>query len=214
MNFEQHMLRLLAAATLLAAGAAQAQGLTLKAGATLYQPNSKSDGIRGIGIPPGADVDVGSATTAIFVVEYSFTTNISIEGVLGIPPRVKAKGTGSVAFLGDDVLSAKNVAPTVIMNYTFGDASATWRPYLGVGLNYTRFQSIRSRLAPDVKMTDSVGPVVQAGLRYAFNPRMGLFASVARVDVQTEVVAVASVVLQTSIDFKPITYSLGAWYRF
>jgi outer membrane protein len=212
MSFK-HLLPLMVA-TLAAAGAAQAQGLSFKVGATLYQPHSKSDGVRGIGIPPGADVDVGSATTMILVAEYAFTPNVAAELVLGIPPRVKAKATGSVAFLGDDVLSAKNVAPTLIMNYTFGDASRALRPYVGIGVNYTRFVSIRSRLAPDVKMSDSVGPLVQAGLKWQLSPKLGMFVSVARVDVQTEVIGVASTVLTSNIDFRPITYSLGVSYRY
>ena len=63
-------------------------------------------------MPPGADADVGNATTVIFVYERMLTPNIGVEFVLGVPPKIKAKATGSVAFLGDDVLAAKNVAPT------------------------------------------------------------------------------------------------------
>jgi outer membrane lipase/esterase len=212
----KNMLRpaVLAAAAVLAAGLAQAQGLTVKAGVTRYDTHAKTSGVRGIGIPPGADVEVGDATTALFVFEWGFDQNSSIELALGIPPTVKAKGAGSVAFLGDDVLSAKNYAPTLLFNYTFGPAGQTLRPYVGAGINYTRFKNIKSRLAPDVSMSDSVGPVVQVGVLYSFNKNMGLYASLARVDVKTEVVAVASTVIQTSIDFKPRTYSLGAWYRF
>jgi outer membrane protein len=42
-----------------------------------------------------------------------FMPNLGVEFVLGIPPTIKAKATGSVAFLGDNVLSARNVAPTL-----------------------------------------------------------------------------------------------------
>jgi hypothetical protein len=41
-----------------------------------------------------------------------------------------------------------------------------------------------------------------------------MFASVARVDVKSDLVAVGSTVLTTTIDFRPVTYSLGVWYRF
>ena len=210
-------LSLLAASlAVLACSAAQAQSpyWVVKLGATLYDPHSKTSGIKGIGIPPGADAKVGDATTAIFVIERRFTENVGAELVLGVPPRVKARATGTVAFLGDDVLSAKNVAPTLILNYYFGNESQALRPYVGAGINYTRFASVRSKLAPDVKMSDSVGPMAQVGLSYTMNKRMGLFASVARVDVQSEVVAVASTVLTTSIDFRPWTYSAGVWAKF
>ena len=63
-------------------------------------------------------------------------------------------------------------------------------------------------------MTDSVGPVVQAGLSLQLAPNWGLFTSVARLEVKSDVVAVASTVLRTTVDFRPVTYSLGTWYRF
>ncbi|MDQ2736863.1 MAG: OmpW family protein, partial [Pseudomonadota bacterium] len=127
----------LAAALACATFAASAQSNVVKIGITDYVPHSKTTGITGIGVPPGADADVGSATTVIFVYERMFTPNIGAEFVLGIPPRIKAKATGTVAFLGDDVLSAKNVAPTAFLTYHFFDPGTAFRPYLGVGINYT-----------------------------------------------------------------------------
>ena len=176
--------------------------------------SSSTDGIRGIGIPPGADAKVGDATTAIFIVEKTLTDNLSAEFVIGVPPRIEARATGSVAFLGENVLSAKNVAPTFFVNWTFGDPAQRLRPYIGLGVNYTRFASAKSKLAPDGELSDSVGAAVNAGVSYRFDDRMGLFASIARIDVKSDLVAVSSTVLQTRIDFRPTTYSLGVWYRF
>ena len=215
----------LAVPALLGLGAvapAQAQGLQIdwksgwvvKGGVTRYAPDSRTDGIRGIGIPPGADAKVGDATTAIFIVEKTLTDNLSAEFVIGVPPRIEARATGSVAFLGENVLSAKNVAPTFFVNWTFGDPAQRLRPYIGLGVNYTRFASAKSKLAPDVELSDSVGAAVNAGLSYRLDDRMGLFASIARIDVKSDLVAVSSTVLQTRIDFRPTTYSLGVWYRF
>lgn len=206
---------LVAASLALAAGGpAAAQDNVLKLGVTRYTTDSKSNGIRGIGVPPGADAETGDATTLIFVYERTLTPNIGAEIVLGIPPRIHAKATGSVAFLGDDVLSAKNVSPTLLFNYYFGQPGDRWRPYLGAGVNYTRFTGIKSSLAPKVEMKDSFGLALQAGMNYAIDKRWGLFASVTRLDVETDLVASGSTVLTTSIDFRPVTYSFGAWYRF
>jgi outer membrane protein len=204
----------MAVASLLACGAAQAQDNIFKLGAIRYTTNSSTTGIKGAGVPAGADAETGDATTLILVVERTLTPNIGIELVLGVPPRIKSKATGSVAFLGDNVLSAKNVAPTLLVNYYFGEPANTLRPYLGVGLNYTRFTSVKSSLAPKVSMSDSLGAAIQVGVNFAFNKQSGLFASVARVDVQSDVVAVGSTVLTTHIDFKPVTYSMGAYYKF
>jgi outer membrane protein len=203
------------AAALLAAGAAQAQDNVVKAGVIRYDTSSKTDGIRGIGVPPGADAVTGDATTVILVLERTLTPNLGAELVLGVPPRIKAKGAGSVAFLGE-VLSARNVAPTFLVNYYFGQPGDTWRPYLGAGINYTRFTDVKTTLpGATADLGDSTGLAVQAGVNYALSREWGLFASVARVDVKTDLVAVSGgLVLQSKIDFRPVTYSAGVWYRF
>jgi outer membrane protein len=198
----------------LSATAAQAQDNVFKAGFARYTTHSQTSGITGIGVPPGADAKVGNATAAIFTYERLVRPDFGIEFVLGIPPTIHAKGTGTVAFLGDDVLSAKNVAPTVLFNYHFGTAGDTWRPYLGLGINYTRFTDAKSLLAPDVKLSDSVGLAAQAGVDYAVDRQWGLFGSVSALKVKSDLVAVGSSVLQTSIDFRPVVYSFGVSYKF
>ena len=165
-------------------------------------------------MPAGADAEVGDATTVIFVYERLFTPNVGLEFVLGIPPTIKAKATGSVAFLGDDVLSAKNVAPTLLLNYHFFSPGDTWRPYIGAGINYTRFTNVKSSLAPDVKMGSSTGLALQAGLNYAITKDIGLFASIAKIKVKSKVVATGSTVLTTTVDFRPLVYSAGVSYQF
>ena len=203
----------LAAALAFAAGGAVAQQNVVKVGVTYYQTHSKTDGISGIGVPPGADVEVGNATTVILVYERLFTPNVGLEFVLGVPPKITATGTGSVAFLGE-VLSTKNVAPTLFLNYHFFDPSARLRPYLGAGINYTRFTDVTSSLAPDVSMGSSTGLALQAGLHYAIDKDWGLFASIAAINVKSKVVAVGATVLTTTVDFRPIVYSAGVSRQF
>jgi len=134
--------------------------------------------------------------------------------VLGIPPTIKAKATGSVAFLGDNVLSAKNLAPTLFLNYHFFAPGDTLRPYIGAGINYTKFTNVKSSLASDVKLGDSTGLALQAGINYAITKDLGLFASVAKLDVKSKLVASGASVLTTTIDFRPIVYSAGLSYQF
>jgi outer membrane protein len=185
----------------------------VKLGITEYTTHAKTNGISGVGVPPGADVDVGNATTIIFVYERLFTPNVGLEFVIGVPPRLKATGAGSVAFLGE-VLSVRTVSPTLLLNYHFLSTSDALRPYVGVGVNYTRFTSISSSLASDVKMGDSTGLAVQAGLNYAITKDIGLFASIAKLDVKSKVVASGATVLTTTVDFRPIVYSAGVSYQF
>lgn len=214
MNAKTHA-PVLAAALLLASGATMAQQQnTFKFGGIYYQTHARTTGITGIGVPPGADAEVGNATTLLLTYERAITPNIGVELVLGVPPKIKSKATGSVAFLGDDVLSAKIVAPTLLLNYHFGEPGAALRPYVGAGINYTKFVSRKSKLANDVQMSDSTGLTVQAGLDYTLNKDWGLFASIAALKVKSDLVASGANVLTTTIDFRPVTYSFGAYYKF
>jgi outer membrane protein len=206
------------AALALACNAASADGWSdgqnvAKVGISYYQTHSETNGITGIGVPPGADAEVGDATTVIFVYERLLTPNVGLEFVLGIPPTLTAKATGSVAFLGD-VLTAKNVAPTLFLNYHFFGPDSAWRPYVGAGINYTHFTDIHSTLAPDVQMGNSTGLALQAGINYAITKDVGVFASIAKVDVKSKLVATGASVLQTTVDFRPIVYTAGVSYQF
>jgi outer membrane protein len=192
---------------------AYAQQSIVKAGLIRYDSHSKTNGVTGIGIPAGADAEVGDATTFLLTYEYMAKPNVGIELVLGIPPKIKAKASGSVAFLGE-VLSARNVAPTLLVNYHFGTAGDVFRPYIGLGLNYTHFTNITTPYGWDVKLSDSVGFSGHVGADYVLNKDMGLFVSLGRADVKSKLTATGAVVLQSTIDFRPWTYTFGASYKF
>jgi outer membrane protein len=197
----------------LACTAAQAQNSSIKFGVARYDTNAKTNGVTGIGIPAGADAETSDATTLLLVYEYEVMPNIGIELVLGLPPKIKARATGSVAFLGE-VLAARSIGPTALVNYHFGTAGDTWRPYVGVGINYTRFSNISTPYGWDVSLSDSVGPAAHVGMDYAINMQWGAYASVAVAKVKSDLVATGAAVLQTTIDFRPVVYSVGLSYRF
>lgn len=203
---------LVLATLVLAGGAAQAQH-TFKLGGVRYDAHSKTTGITGIGIPPGADAEVGDATTLLFTYEYAVSPKFGVELALGVPPTIRAKATGTVSFLGE-VLSARNVAPTLLVNYHFGEPGDAFRPYVGVGGNYTKFTDVKTPYGWNVKLSDSMGLAVHAGMDWSFNKNWGLFASIARIDVQSNLVATGAVELRTKIDFRPWTYEAGVSYRF
>lgn len=206
----------LAGLTVLVAGtAAQAQTSlhTLKAGVIRYDAHAKTDGIRGVGIPPGADATVGDSTTLLLTYEYALSPQIGVEFVLGLPPKIKATASGSVAFLGE-VLTARSVSPTVLVNYHFFEPTATVRPFVGLGFNYTAFTQARSPYGWDVSLSDSFGPAAHAGVNWAVGKQWGLFGSLGAARVRSKLTAVGATVLQTTIDFRPVTYSVGASYRF
>ena len=208
-----HTPRLLVLAALLASGAALAQSHTVKFGAVRYDTHAKTNGVTGIGIPPGADATIGDATTVVFTYEYALSPNVGVELVLGVPPKIKATAAGSVAFLGE-VLTARNVAPTLFFSYHFGAPGNAVRPYAGIGVNYTKFTNVTTPYGWDVSLSDSTGLAAHVGVDWALNKQWGLWASLGAVEVRSKLVATGATVLQSTIDFRPLTYSAGVSFKF
>jgi outer membrane protein len=189
------------------------QAHSLKLGFAHYETHSVTSGVTGVGIPPGADATTGNANTVLLAYEYLIQPYLGIELVLGVPPKIKAKGSGSVAFLGE-VLSARSVSPTVLMTYHFGTTGNTVRPYLGLGFSYTRFTDVKSPYGWQVSLSDSLGLAAHAGLDVALSKNWGLYASAAASEVKSDLQAVGATVLKSSISFRPRVYSAGVVYRF
>ena len=116
-------------------------------------------------------------------------------------------------FLGK-VLTARNIAPTLLINDHFGDASARLRPSLGLGVNDTSFADAKTPDGWEVKLSSRWGLAALAGIDVAIDKPWGLFASISKVKVKTDLVAVGAAVLRTMIDFRPITCAAGGSYKF
>jgi outer membrane protein len=209
----QLTLAALAASAALSAVPAHAQQSVISIGLARVDIHSKTTGLRGIGVPAGADIEVQDATTLFLSYEYRMTPHWGIELAAGIPPTHDTKATGSIAFLGK-VSSVKQAAPTLFVNYRFGEDSATWRPFVGLGINYTRFYDAKSEYGQDIELSDSVGPAAQLGLSYALTPQVSLCAVVATAKVKSDLVATGTTVQQTTIDFRPVVYTVGVNYKF
>jgi outer membrane protein len=185
----------------------------VKLAASRYDTHSSTSGIVGSGVPPGADASTGDATTLVFAYERMLGANLAIELVMGVPPTIKADATGSIAPLGNDILSARAIAPTLLLSYHFGDAQSRLRPYVGAGVNYTHFTDIRSKLG-DAHLSDSTGLALELGVHYAITKEWGVFASVVKVDAKTRLSTSGGADLSTTIDLKPMVHSAGISYSF
>jgi outer membrane protein len=171
-----------AALTLVAAGSAMAQTTTFKLGLANVEPNSSASPVTGPFTPVDAlSLKVQSQSTVFFSASREIDSHWEAELALGLPPThdvslVVLNPTavpGSVA-AQDGALSAKvrQVAPTAFANYRFGDSSSQIRPFVGVGLNFTKFDKTESTAVNDavnggpttIKLKDSIGPALQVGV--------------------------------------------------
>ena len=192
--------------------AAQADETIISFGGLLVNIDNTTSGLKGAGVPPGATLEVGDARSVYFGMERRVGENWGFQLAAGIPPRHETKAAGSIAYLGR-VSTVDALAPTVYVNYHFLEGSS-FRPYLGLGINYTKFINAKSDYDQEIELSDSVGLAMQAGVAYQITPEIGAFFSYSMLDTKSNLVAIESTVQTTSINFKPTVMTVGLTYKF
>ena len=81
-------------------------------------------------------------------------------------------------------------------------------------MNCTKFTIVTTPCGWDVNQSDSTGLALQAGLDRQLSKHSVLFASVAKIDGTCNLTATGVFVLQSTIDFRPLTYPVGVSFRF
>ena len=227
-----HALRL--AAFLLAACAigARAQDYgpanEIRVGAYFVHDNTKANDLSGPFTPAGINIRVGDSTTPYLAYLRNLDTHWTLELAGGVPPTVKTYGkgpatVGSVPFNGQEVATAKWFSPSLLIDYKFMEPSSALRPYVGIGVNYTRFYDLRSTPAGDaanggptsVKLSRSIGPAGTVGLSYQITREINVVASYSLARVNSNFRSeTAGVIRTTSIHFNPRALVVAAGYSF
>jgi outer membrane protein len=204
------------------------QSNEIRVGAYIVMYDAKADDLAGPYVPPGVNVDVKNVTTPYFAYLRRLSPHLVAQLAAGVPPKTETVGKGpatlgSVPFNGQVVSTAKWFSPSILVNYVFRDESQALRPYLGVGVNYTRFYDLQSTPAGDaanggptaISLSSSVGPVMTAGLRWHIKDSWSAYASYDIARVNSDYVGdTAGVIRRTHIKFNPSTLVLSVGYAF
>ncbi len=145
----KQQLKFVAAAALLFAGSAFAQSAgswMVRAGATQLSPSVTSGclsapdfGDNGVGGALGCTrSDVSSDTQLAGGVTYMYTDHLAIDVPVALPFKHKIMGAGSMQGTGQ-IAEVKALPITVFLQYRFLEASAKFRPYVGLGATYAYF---------------------------------------------------------------------------
>lgn len=199
----QHLksLALTAALALLSAPVlAQSQGdWTIGVGVGNVNPKSDNGTLAGL----GADID--DDTSFIFTAEYFVRDNVGIELLAATPFEhdVSLDGVGGIG-------STKHLPPTLSVNYHFPTQSA-WKPFVGIGVNYTDFFEEKSSLGK-LELDSSWGASVQAGLDYQISDRGTVRLNVRWFDIDTDAKLDGADIGTANID--PILIGVSYVHRF
>ncbi|HEY0179100.1 MAG TPA: OmpW family outer membrane protein [Dokdonella sp.] len=166
----------------------------------------KSDNGRLAGGALKADVD--DAWSPTVSLEYFFTRNLGLEVLAALPFEHDVKLNGAKA------ATVKELPPTVSLQWHFMPGAKV-DPFVGVGVNYTRFFSIdekRPLRGSKLDLEDSWGVAAHAGIDFALAERWTLTVDARWVDISSDVKVDGEKV--GSVDIDPFVYGVAIGYRF
>ena len=157
----------------------------------------------------GLDLSVNDKVIPEFDISYYFTPNFAAELILTYPQKHNVRAGGA------KIGSLKHLPPTLLAQYHFTNFGA-FKPYVGAGINYTRFSSVKDNGAAgapwDVKR-NSWGGALQVGFDYALDKNWSLNFDVKKVFIDTKVTG-AGVFDNTPFKVDPWLVGVGVGYRF
>jgi outer membrane protein len=201
---------------------------SVRVGAYYIIYDTNAEDITGPYVPAGTNLKLKNVVTPYFAYVRRLSDHFSVEFAGGVPPLTKTEGKGpaklgSVPYNDQVVVTARWLAPSVLLNYSFFDESAALRPYVGAGINYTRFYSRQSTAAGNaatggptrIDLTTSVGPAATVGLNYRINRHFYVIGSFSASEVDSRLKAnTAGLIRTTHINFGPRAFVLAAGYSF
>lgn len=154
------------------------------------------------GAAGAAGVSINNKWMPELDVSYFFTPNIAAELVLTYPQKQ------DVRLNGDRIGSLKHLPPTLLAQYHFTNFGA-FKPYVGAGINYTRFSNVNILDGALSVKKNSFGGALQVGFDYALDKNWSLNFDVKKVYIDTQV---SGGIGKFKVD--PWLVGVGVGYRF
>jgi len=188
----------------------------VRARAIVVAPNESSGAVSGI---PGSKVGVGDSVMPEVDFTYMATNHIGAELILATTKH-SVSGRGTISGLGD-VANTWVLPPTLTLQYHFAPDGRV-RPYLGAGINYSTFYSSKALPslngalgATKVKLDDSFGYALQAGVDIPVGKRVFVNFDVKYIDMKTTARLTSGATLRSvRVSIDPIVAGTGIGIRF
>ncbi|GKS95800.1 OmpW family outer membrane protein [Acidovorax sp. SUPP2825] len=153
----------------------------------------------------GLGLSINDKTLPEVDISYFFNRNIAAELVLTVPQKQRLSSSALNAQIG----TLKHLPPSLMLQYHFDTAG--FRPYVGAGVNYTRFSSVRLPAGVSIDKS-SWGGALQVGVDIPLTKNLVLNFDVKKVYIQTDVFAAGAKLGTLKID--PVLAGVGLGWRF
>ncbi|CAB3975390.1 OmpW family protein [Burkholderia cenocepacia] len=180
---------------------------------------------------PGTSAHASSTDTLGINAEYYVTDNLGIATLIGLPLTVNLQGRGTLAKYGT-LGTTRPMPPAIELRYHLFEARSKFRPFVGVGVNYTWFTQVRA--TNNQFIGDSVGPggsiratlsaswnpVFDVGASYAISKHWSVGASVGYIPLKTHMTIYGrtangtQIVSRSTLRIEPVNVFLNVGYTF
>lgn len=198
----------------------------VRAGYAAVDPRDSSSDLNVAGTKvagTGVGVDIGKALG--ITASYMVAPHVGVELLVATPFRhdITTKGLGGLGVPdGTKLGSTKQLPPTLSAQYYILDAGSAFQPYVGLGLNYTKFFSENlssdaknSLGASNLKLKDSWGLAGEAGFDYRVNDQWLVNAAVWKIGIKSDAsLNTALGKVKTTVTIDPWVYMVGVGYKF
>ena len=162
---------------------------------------------------PGADYETDKDWVGSFEIGHFVHPNFAVRLMGTTPAETYNLPAGSLAGL-------PNLGNDTSSNFTL---TATWHPlrgqmfspYIGGGIGMNKIWSTEDRLADDLEISDSHGPLIQAGVEFDVNDRFGIYFDAKKAWWSADASGLlfgAHVTAEAELD--PVILSAGVLFRF
>lgn len=166
----------------------------------------------GTTVPLGGNVEIENQIVPELDISYFFTENFAVEAIFAVTPHDVSVGN---SLAGDvDLGDVWLLPPTITAQYHFSPR-ASFRPYVGAGINYTMFFGEDSGATDSIEYSDEFGWALNAGFDVPINDTWFANVDVKKLFLETDVLVNAgglTVVSDVTID--PWIVGVGVGRRF
>ncbi|MCC8403314.1 outer membrane beta-barrel protein [Paraburkholderia sp. MMS20-SJTN17] len=179
----------------------------------------------------GTGAHASSTDTLGITTEYYVTDNIGVAALVGLPLTVDLVGDGTLQKYGN-LGSTRPMPPAVELRYHLFAADAKFRPFIGVGVNYTWFTQVRATNARFIEdsfgpggsahatLSASWNPVFEVGANYALTKHWSIGTSVNYMPVKTNLTLYGQtatgtqIVSKSTLRLNPLSVFVNVAYTF
>ena len=153
----------------------------------------------------GLGLSINDKTIPEVDISYFFTPHIAAELVLTIPQKHDLRAGGAT------IGTLRHLPPTLTAQYHFNPGGSV-RPYVGAGVNYTRFSSVHLPAGVDIDRS-SFGGALQVGVDIPLPYKnLVLNFDIKKLWLGTDVKVAGTKVGQFDVD--PVLFGVGLGWRF